>query len=203
MRLILVLATVAIAISGSAAGQEQPSLSQMIDRIKAVAHFHPAKYATEAEKAEIEALWEAARLGMVEYAAARPEPDYAAKLLLGEIYRLGYNMGKENSAVEAEKHLRSASQLRPLEPKPHYTLGRHYMSTKAYAEAELALLRAHVLTADGPNPDILATLAFSHYFQGSYELALLFAERVQAQLPDDQHTSFLIEQARSQLADRE
>src|SRR5215472_13271944 len=188
-----------VALLGSAALADTPTLSEAIDRLEAIADSYPPKVDDSNRKSVLE-MWQWAESGMLQYRAGRPGPDENAELLLGEIYRLGHNLDVPGAGEKAISHFRAALAINPANPKTHMLLGRHLTFSNQLAEGEHELLLAVALDPRGAGDLLLFDLAHNAYLRHDFAVAMSFAERYLKMHPDDGAMKLIVDSSRKALA---
>lgn len=197
MRRFLFL-TIAVAVSLSASAA-QPTLAEAMAKLEAVADGFPARVA-EADRKSVQELWYWVEKGLLDYQAAHAPADEASEYLLGELYRLGHNLGKIGAAEKAVEHLRTAIKLDPSDPRPHLSLGRLLTFNNQPADGQTELLLGAALEPHGPSDHTIYDLAFCFYLQRQFALAANLAERYVASHPDEAGLKTVAEVSRRVLA---
>jgi tetratricopeptide (TPR) repeat protein len=170
------LVGVAVALIPSFGMADQPTLSDAMQKLEAVADAYPPRVA-QTDRKEIENLWRWVEGGMLEYRKSRPAPDENAEFMLGEIYRLGNNLDISGSSEKAISHFRAAIAINPANPKTHRQLGHHLTFVNEPAAGAQELLLGIALDPRGADDRSIYDLAYNFYFQKQFALAKSFADR--------------------------
>lgn len=185
---LLLASSLAIA---QVAEEQEPSIADQMAMIRAVASGFPPRIDSPEQRAEIESLWHSVEKRLLSYEKSTAKPDPNLELLLGELYRMGYNLDIEGCGEKAIFRLERAIVLMPTNPAPYYALGRHYTYSAQDELGEIQLLRAYALAPPAMAPQALFDLTFNYYHQKKFVLARLMADRYLASHPDESAIVFL------------
>ena len=181
----------------------QVSLGDVVQEIKSVANGYPPKVDGPEHRADIEKQWRWAEAGLLEYIAGLDSPNSGVELLLGDLYRMGYNLDIDGCGPKAVERLSRASSLDPRNPNPYYSLGRHYTFSSEAEKGELELLRGFALAGPENGTPFLFDLAWNNYIQKRFEVTVVLADRYLAKHPGDKSIVAVREFAQQALEGRE
>jgi len=183
----------------SAQQMRAPTLSEMVATLRVIADNYPPTVANEQERRDAVALYHRIESGLNQYVTAHETLDFNAELLLGDVERMGHNLGVEGAGKNAITHLQKAIAIEPANPQGHHVLGQHLTTMNMTTEALPHLLLAYTLEKDDEREATTYFLAQNFYMQKQYAIALVFADRYAARKPYDRAIAMIREAAQREI----
>jgi len=200
-QLIICLIAFSLIVVGTSSSEEQSeiNLADQISSIRAAANTLPPKFNSPEHRQKIEVLWNTTETSLQNYAKGRDKGDCKLETLLGDLYRMGHNLGIEGSSEKAKTHLIKASELDPTNPTPNHLLGNLLTVTGDLDDGELYLLRAYALSAPQLDPNVLFDLVSNSYLKREYKRTVFYCNQYLKNFPDNQEIRFFKRNAKKSL----